>query len=510
MKMSKRLYTWLAILLVLSLVLAACAQATPETVIEKIIETVVVEIEGETVVQTVEVVKTVEVAVEATPVPRGDVSLKVVPWLSTETDDASVKIFQGLVQKYHADHPDTYIDLVVSPLGGGNFLRERILSSHAVGADMGIFMVNVEDYTEFQQAGLLYPLDELVEEIGEENFLPGTLVRGDDGKIYMVGYNGASFTTVWVRTDLLEEAGLEPPTNFEEFLAAAEALTKDTNGDGEIDVYGLAVPASSDRATGFVLANFMYENCADIYDRQGDLVFDHPNTLKAIENFYALMPYIPPEASQWSWGDIINAMVNGRAAMGWYPGRLGFNLYNIDPELRAKLQPIHFSVGDDRTGFEIWDYFSVYGGVRYPDEALDFLKFFFEEQNLSQFLLTVPGHLASPIKGVNELILASDKPYVQEYNDQIAFLLDQMGTGADRSMQMGFINPETCEKNFNLNPMPWASLVAGNDPNINSLIVAKMFSGEMTPQQAFEWGIEQYQTISDEWKAENPDWEPAP
>jgi peptide/nickel transport system substrate-binding protein len=52
-------------IIVLSFILSACAQVTPETVIE----TVVVEKEGQTIIETREVIKTVEVQVEVTPTP---------------------------------------------------------------------------------------------------------------------------------------------------------------------------------------------------------------------------------------------------------------------------------------------------------------------------------------------------------------------------------------------------------------------------------------------------------
>ena len=38
--------------------------------------------------------------------------------------------------------------------------------------------------------------------------------------------------------ELLEAEGLEVPTNYEEFLAAARATTKDLNGDGITDQFG--------------------------------------------------------------------------------------------------------------------------------------------------------------------------------------------------------------------------------------------------------------------------------
>ena len=64
--MRKSMLFILSALMVLSMILSACGTATPVTVIE----TVVVTKEGKTVIETVEVVKTVEVQVEVTPVPE--------------------------------------------------------------------------------------------------------------------------------------------------------------------------------------------------------------------------------------------------------------------------------------------------------------------------------------------------------------------------------------------------------------------------------------------------------
>ena len=43
-----------------------------------------------------------------------------------------------------------------------------------------------------------------------------------------------------IRTDLFEEAGIAPPTNYEEVLAAAEALTNPAEG-----IYGISIPGAT-------------------------------------------------------------------------------------------------------------------------------------------------------------------------------------------------------------------------------------------------------------------------
>ncbi len=40
--------------------------------------------------------------------------------------------------------------------------------------------------------------------------------------------------------EMLKKEGLNPPTNWAEYIAAARKLTKDTNGDGIPDQFGTA------------------------------------------------------------------------------------------------------------------------------------------------------------------------------------------------------------------------------------------------------------------------------
>ncbi|MDR1024834.1 MAG: extracellular solute-binding protein [Treponema sp.] len=66
-----------------------------------------------------------------------------------------------------------------------------------------------------------------------------------DGRLYAIpltGFGLGNAMVLWVRTDWLTRLGLSIPTTPEEFLAVAEAFaTRDPDGNGRRDTYGLAV-----------------------------------------------------------------------------------------------------------------------------------------------------------------------------------------------------------------------------------------------------------------------------
>jgi multiple sugar transport system substrate-binding protein len=339
--------------------------------------------------------------------------------MTTESDPESVAAFQEIIAEYEADHPDVRIDLILTA-HGSEF--ERLVAANAVGADLGVIGMHPDRLVEYVEANWLLPIDDVVEAIGREQFKPGS-VLSTGGHDYSLGYAMGTHSTWWVRTDLLEAAGLEPPTTLEELMVAAEALTQDTDGDGQIDIYGVGLPAGSDGATQARFINFVLQNCGEYFDKEGNLVFNHPNVLEAFKNYLALLEYSPPDITGWSWYDGITAYTAGKIAMHPYGGRLGVNLYNDKPELRAVSKVIWGPTGDKvKAGRGAYDYWAVSANARWPEETKDFLTFFFTGDRLARFELTVPGHLIPPTKELEDAVLASDNEYVQLYREDVETL----------------------------------------------------------------------------------------
>lgn len=161
-------------------------------------------------------------------------------------------------------------------------------------------------------AGLIRPLDELVEEYGQD-LQDSQLIR-IDGKIMAIAFM-ANAQHLHYRKDILEEAGLEPPKSYEDILANAEVLR-------EKDI--MQNPLAANDMPGFDLA----EEFVNMYLGYGGEFFE-PGTanasinnekgVKALETMKALSEYMGQDFMTYNTNAIKPLWEAGQVAMlnGW-------------------------------------------------------------------------------------------------------------------------------------------------------------------------------------------------
>ena len=157
-----------------------------------------------------------------------------------------------------------------------------------------------------------------------------------DGRIYTIPLDG-DFQMVYYRSDQLDEAGLEPPTTWDDYLAIAEAFHgKDLNGDGEAD-YGSCIAKKRNAqsywmiisvAGGFLQSQGTGQGAFFGTDDMSPL-FNNEAFGKALDIYAATTQYGPPDEINLDVGDTRGLFTTGRCALSLDWGDIG--TLAIDP-----------------------------------------------------------------------------------------------------------------------------------------------------------------------------------
>ena len=151
----------------------------------------------------------------------GAEKMEVTHWWTSGGEAAAVSVFADAVNA--AGHE--WVDGAIA--GGGN-ARPIILSRIAGGDPMAATQLNTgRDAEDLVQAGLMTDLTDLAEAEGWADFIrPSKLLDSCtyEGRIYCVPVNIHSFQWMWLSRDAYATAGVDVPTNWDEFVAAAPAL----------------------------------------------------------------------------------------------------------------------------------------------------------------------------------------------------------------------------------------------------------------------------------------------
>ena len=99
-----------------------------------------------------------------------------------------------------------------------------------------------------------------------------------DGQ-YAMPFNKSQMV-LYYNVDMFKDAGIAVPTTWEDLAAAAKALTKDTDGDGEPDVYGIVF---ADNLSTDIAPWLKQAGGSTMNEETNELYFDTPETKEAVE-----------------------------------------------------------------------------------------------------------------------------------------------------------------------------------------------------------------------------------
>lgn len=170
------------------------------------------------------------------------------------------------------------------------------------------------------------PLDDLFTDDVKSDLFPGLVSEAQVGGKYV----GMPFFTnseiLFYRTDLFNDEQnkadfeaefgypLAPPTTWEQYSDVAKFFTRDTDGDGQIDLYGTDVKGAVE-TEWLATVSQAGETKMVLDPASGEVTIDSADHLAALDFYTSLLPYAPAGASQLDWAGAQNLFYQGKLAM---------------------------------------------------------------------------------------------------------------------------------------------------------------------------------------------------
>ena len=262
---------------------------------------------------------------------------------------------EGIFERYAEMFQEENPGITINPVFTGSYTDTRTtilteIQGGGAGPDVAV-MLAIDLYS-FAEEGYITPVQQFIDEmeLGEEyirDFWQALLKnsRDENGIIWSIPFQ-RSTPILYYNADLLAEAGYDsPPTNREDLVEIAQALTTE-------DRDGLQVPV----AGGFPI--WMYQSFAIAHgqnivtDDPTEVIFNSPEAVEAVEflrSFGTDLGVGPAGGS--AWGDTPTAFLAGQAAMIYHTtGNLTRILNDADFEVGVGFLPSG-PAGEDGTGY---------------------------------------------------------------------------------------------------------------------------------------------------------------
>ena len=193
---------------------------------------------------------------------------------------------------------------------------------------------------------------------------------------------------LYYRPDLLP-AGKKAPENWEELLATASEMT-----EAEKNTFGLGFPGAVGGGGARALLILLAGVGGSVYDKHGEVVFDSPEMLAALEYLLRLTQQgaLQPEVLSWDAGELEEAFADGKVAMVMAGSTLAQRLAQERPELKFAVTPLP---GENKPVASISaGYVVALQTTQHREACMEFLKFMASAAAQQWMLQTgsVPSH----------------------------------------------------------------------------------------------------------------------
>jgi multiple sugar transport system substrate-binding protein len=234
-------------------------------------------------------------------------------------DPAELSVFQAIVQGYKTANPG--VKVTINHIPAQTEYMTRLSSALTAGNAPDVFLLNYRRYGQYADKGVLEPLGAWMEKsatLQPADYYPESLGAFTyKGTLQCIPQNVSSLS-VYYNKALFQQYNIPLPAagwKWPDFLKAAQGLTKDTDGDGALDLHGLGVEPQLIR-----VAPFVWQHGGDIVDNAENptkLTLDDPRAREAVRFFVNLsLTYrVTPTEAEAKAEDLESRFIHGKLGM---------------------------------------------------------------------------------------------------------------------------------------------------------------------------------------------------
>ena len=355
-----------------------------------------------------------------TAMPRAaraqDVTLR---WWSPQAAPAQVAAYETQIASFEAANPGIKVAFeTTSDEGYAPQLAAAFSSGEVPDIVTHLPSFAVQSY---YANGLLEPFNDVIDAVGADDYFDGAndVYRAADGNYCGTGIGNSAANMLWLRRDLMEQAGIDKaPETWDELRAAVS--TMQTGG-----LFGAPLPYGLNSMTSLIFIGFIHQAGGQIFTPDLEVDIDSEATRNALEFYKEMRQYCPPGATNYSWGESLTAFVSGATATGIYTGRVLINVNDQNPPIADHVTCVTYPrMSTDIAPWTFNDFPSVMipAQSQNKDAAKAFAAHLFSPPGYIQQLHAAPGHVLPVLKSINGNPDYQNNAIIQKYPAEVELM----------------------------------------------------------------------------------------
>ncbi|AJY44928.1 ABC transporter substrate-binding protein [Martelella endophytica] len=367
------------------------------------------------------------------------------------------------------------VNYVIVP---ANVLTQRLASAFEGQSSPDAFMQLGQNTQYYAAAGMTQPMDDVLESMRAheggiyESMVPQAIY---DGEAHSVPIE-IDLVPMFARKDLIEEAGMEMPTTWQELREVSKAIVEKNP-----QYTGLGLPLSNANDAESDLRILIWSFGGAMFaDDNTTVTWNSPETIAAYQYIKDMFDEgtIPRSVLTWDDGGNNTAYQTGRAAFIMNPPSVYSWMVENDPELLEDTAIISIPAGVEgqESGSTMLGSFSwmISSQSEQADLAKEWIEFFFEPEHYQELIEVTGGRWFPIFPGMaKSMPLFTDNPAFADFDDL-----------ARNGLTIGYEGA----------PTPLASEVYTSKIISNS--VQRMLVDGQSPEEAVQWATDQIEALA--------------